>query len=670
VITLAPGVFALLLTAQAGAPASAPHSRPTPTTARAPASGGDASAPMAPPPGRALEPSLVQLWHDFAQADAAGDAERASRVFDEIRKLRVERNIDNLDTIGLGLVERGVSQIEAGDREKAEKAFQGAVDLAPGLPDGHYGLSTVRMKKGLLGIVPSMREMWSGLVSFLPTARGGLRALEFLVVAGLIGVFAVTWVLAGSFLLRHGGLLRHDLEEWLGPAQHPSAATALFLLLTLLPIVAFQGWGWLPLWWLGLLFTYFGPVEKVVSALILLLVVVTGSALSTLETRLDTARNPLFWAAMSAVEGEPGPSEASRLVQAWRESPDDRDLSYLVATAARRAGRYGDAVELYGGLLRGSEGDPVARNNVANIEFAWGAFDRALERYRAGARAGGRPEVVATFYYNLSIAHLQKFEYQAYNEARSNADRLAGRVVADYDRWRYDSGDYAVVDLGLSREDVWRKFEGRTGGVGVANVFGSGPAGAPTVDPRMLINRFTGFAVLVLVLVMAISRMRGRRAFTVHCSMCGTAFCRMCQLGQGSTSLCSQCHHMFVVRDGVSGPARNRKMTEVQESAARRARLFRVLSIVSPGAGHIYARQTLIGVLLAVPWYAVVATFVASRLVPLTEVSSRLTPPWAAIGFGVLLLVVWVVANRLRPELGGEIPRRASGRRGGRQGQG
>jgi len=120
----------------------------------------------------------------------------------------------------------------------------------------------------------------------------------------------------------------------------------------------------------------------------------------------------------------------------------------------------------------------------------------------------------------------------------------------------------------------------------------------------------------------------------------------------------------------VSGPARNRKMTAVQESAARRARIFRMLSVVSPGAGHIYARQTLIGVFLAVLWYAVVATWVASRLVPLTEVSSRLTPPWAAIAFGVLLLAVWVVANRLRPELEGEIPRRASGRRGGRQGQG
>jgi hypothetical protein len=35
---------------------------------------------------------------------------------------------------------------------------------------------------------------------------------------------------------------------------------------------------------------------------------------------------------------------------------------------------------------------------------------------------------------------------------------------------------------------------------------------------------------------------------------------------------------------------------------------------------------------------------------PLTEVSSRLTPPWWGALLGVTLVVIWVVANRLPPE--------------------
>jgi hypothetical protein len=46
--------------------------------------------------------------------------------------------------------------------------------------------------------------------------------------------------------------------------------------------------------------------------------------------------------------------------------------------------------------------------------------------------------VTATFYYNLSLAHLQRFEYQPAQEARSQADRLAAGLTRSYDSlWKY-----------------------------------------------------------------------------------------------------------------------------------------------------------------------------------------------------------------------------------------
>jgi len=75
------------------------------------------------------------------------------------------------------------------------------------------------------------------------------------------------------------------------------------------------------------------------------------------------------------------------------------------------------------------------------------------------------------------------------------------------------------------------------------------------------------------------------------------------------------------------------------------------------------------GVILAVLWYGVLAAIVASRLVPLAEVSSRITPPWTTLMAGFLLVAIWALAYRLRPELGGEVPARRSSRRSGRPGQ-
>jgi len=637
------GLLAVVLGSQADAP--------PPPAEGGPQVVGQQTQRRAPKPRRdASTESLEALWTETVRATEAGDLKAAGRSLKEIRRLRTERNVTSHEIIGLGLVARGTALLDADSLEDAEVAFGRAVTLAPGLPDGHYGLSVARLKKGLLEVVPSIQAMSAGIVAYLPTARGTVRYTELRIVVGLIAGFLIIWVVALALLLRHGGLLRHDIEEWLGPAQSSSASLALSLLLLLFPLTAFQGWGWLAVWWLAVLFSYFGLAEKAVAALAIVAVCAVAPAFEALEERMVTARNPLYRAAVAAVEGEPDAGEIVLLEQALRADPEDRDLAYLLGAAWRRAGRVGDAAALYRRLLGSDPSDTVARNNLANIEFAGGEYESALVRYRQGAEAGDRAAVAATSFYNLSLAHLEKFEYQAYNEAKSSADRLAPARVASYDRWRFDSGDYAVVDLGLSVDDVWRKFAGVADGVGERNVLGAGGEGSGGLSLMWFVNRFTAAALLLILVAFLIGRVRGSKAFTVHCSRCGTAFCRQCHLGKVVGDLCSQCHHLFVVRDGVSGPARNRKMIEVQGRDTRRRRISRVLSVVSPGAGHVYAGQTLLGVALVIAWYGVIALVLAGRIVPFTEVSSRLTPPWVPILVVVALILTWVLANRISPD--------------------
>jgi tetratricopeptide (TPR) repeat protein len=648
----------LLVLLAAGAPQTLVPTGPGPASRPAPVAA--ATTPR---------PAFDELWAAHVKAEAAGDTENAQRLLREIGRLQIERNVETLETLGLALVARGAARLGAGQREGAEEAFRSAVGLAPGLPDGHYGLALALLKRGPLGVVPSVRATASGLVAFLSTARGAIQAMDLATVAGLLVALGFAWALALALLVRRGGLLRHDIEEWLGPAHGRSASLALVLLLLLLPTATFQGWGWLPLWWLALLFTYFSITEKAAAILVLLAAVAVGPVVAELDSRLRTARNPLFWAAMATVEGEPDRRSTAVLEAAARADPGDRDLSYLLGNAWRRSGRYDEAMDLYLRMLASDPKDAVARNNLANLEFARGQFEAAIARYRAGTEAGGASELVATSFYNLSLAHLQRFEYQAYNEAKSNADRLARSVVAGYDRWRYDSGDYAVVDLGLSPEQVFEKFAGSAEGVAVRNVLG-GARREPPVGMLIagLRNRFTAFPLVFAAAALAVGRWRGPRAFTLHCSRCGTAFCRRCHLGQAVGGLCSQCYHLFVVRDGVSGPARNRKMLEVQAVDARRVRTFRALSVPLPGAGQVYAGHTVMGVVLLFLWCVPIATTMALGLVPLGEVASRLTPSfWFALAVALVLLAVWGVANRLRPDFGVTLPtRRPGGPRRGR----
>ena len=203
--------------------------------------------------------------------------------------------------------------------------------------------------------------------------------------------------------------------------------------LLLLPVLTFQGWAWLPLWWLALLFLYMRPVEKAV--------VRRGAAgdlpcgrrsprsrraRSRRRTR-SSAPRPRRWKA--------GPTRAPPRCSRRRcaQNPDDRDLVYLLALQYRKAGRYDDAAALYRDAAADRQPkDSLALNNLANIEFARGEFQAAIARYKQGIESGAsRRDVAATFYYNLSLAHLQRFEYQPATEARSQADRLASGLIAD-----------------------------------------------------------------------------------------------------------------------------------------------------------------------------------------------------------------------------------------------
>ena len=600
------------------------------------------------------------LWASYLKADRAGDAENARRTFAEIRRLRIERNVLNLDTLGLALVAQGQDRLKKGDRDKAEESFRSAIGLAPNLPDGHLGLAVADTAKGPLGFLPAVKDTIAGLLARLPTLRGEVLAMSLLVPVGLLTFFAVVLVFAITMLIRHGGLLRHDLIETLGPARSRAVSLAFCVLLLLLPVVGFQGYGWLPMWWLALLFAYMSITEKAVSVLLLGVSVGIAPAMGFLESRLLAARNPLFWAAAGALDGASDARAIADLDAALKKSPDDRDLAYLLATHLKKAGRYDEAGALYRGLLQSDPKDGLAKNNLANLEFARGEYQSAIARYQQGAAAEGPTKETATFYYNQSLAHLQRFEYQPAQEAKSNADRLDAGLIGSYDRtWKYDKGDYAVVDLGFTREQIWRKFTGAATGVAAKNVAASV---APPADPALapaLVSRFSGFVAVFVAAVLLVSFWRGGKAFTTRCVKCGTPFCRRCHLGVVVGDLCTQCHHLFMVRDGVSGPARNRKLLEVQAEDERRLRTFRILSAISPGTGQLYSQSTVLGVLFLLVWYGTAALgLLAGRVLPVTEAPAPLAKPWG-LGVAVLVLVAtWVMANRGKPEFEAVVPSR------------
>src|SRR5204862_2596916 len=134
--------------------------------------------------------------------------------------------------------------------------------------------------------------------------------------------------------------------------------------------------------------------------------VVSAPLVKTMEARLLAQQNPLFWASLGAVEGGPDTRAIAQLDDAVRANSDDCDLSYLLASEYKKAGRYDEAAALYRDLLRSDANDAFALNNLANLEFSKGEFPAAIARYKQGFEAGPPAPVAATFQYNPSLPHL------------------------------------------------------------------------------------------------------------------------------------------------------------------------------------------------------------------------------------------------------------------------
>ena len=386
---------------------------------------------------------------------------------------------------------------------------------------------------------------------------------------------------------------------------------------------------------------------------------VVGPGVVALDERLRTARNPLYHAALAATESVPD-ARRDRAARGGARSGIRRTATSSTWSAPL-ASAWDATRTRPSSIARRSRPTPRTRWRATTSPTSSSCAAATTRRGRATGPGRPRrvPAVAATSYYNLSLAHLQKFEYQDYNAAKSSADRLAPGLVSEYDRWRYDTGDYAVVDLGLARADVWDKFKGADVGRRRAEPAARHGSTADVALARLAAEPLRWCALAIFALAgLLVARWRGRKAFTLHCRRCGTAFCRLCHLGQVSGGLCSQCYHLFVVRDGVSAPVRNRKLAEVQRGRqpARARDADPVARLAGRGtdlraAGRCAARSSRSRGTASSgsSWRAGWCRSPRSR-----PRSRRRGLPLAS---GLALAALWVAANRLRPVPALDLPR-------------
>jgi tetratricopeptide (TPR) repeat protein len=553
----------------------------------------DASAQGEKEPPVSLHTSFDYFWRRYLLAVSSGDSDTASRMLEEIRRLRVERNAFHLHDLGLNFVYQGFAHLESGNLEEARKNLDIARELAPDLPTAYWGLARLSEKQGVLSYPSSIVYRVQAQLRGLRSERDGPYASWNLVFL-LFSTFAASFfIFALVMLYRYGTLVYHDLEERWGGSWGRRALLAATLATLLFPLMLTAGPGWLAPLWITVTFGYQSVRERVVSIVGLLLLLAAAPFAELYAGWAKATANPLYQASLSSLTGSFDPADVSLLRQAAKEHPADHDLQFLLATQYKNLGDYELAADQYRRILDAYPDDLDARMNLGNIYFAQLDWEGALVQYN---QVLGRDATKAKAYYNKSLAHAENFQFAEREEARLRAESLDAAGVAAHER---RTGDYRVVeDARLDEMEILSKFYGLPQGISDSSA--GGGLGVSLFGSWGL--RFVAAPILFGGLLLALELVFRDRKLTQRCRKCGSAFCGRCQIGTGRKGLCTQCYHLFFMKDGVSAAARNDKLTQVQHASRTRSLLFRVLSVVAPGAGHISEGMPLVGILLLFVW--------------------------------------------------------------------
>jgi Tfp pilus assembly protein PilF len=592
-----------------------------------------------------LHTSFDHYWRRYLEAATSGSTETEVRILDEIKRLRVERNTFNLVDLGTSFVYQGLGLLESGEFEAARNNFETAVEVAPDLPTAYWGLARVSEREGGTGYVASgLHRVQARLAAFRSELDGPFASWNLLFVL-FAALMALVFLFALLMVYRYGVLLYHEFFERLGDDWGSKATLAATLVALFVPLILTVGVGWLAPYWLAVTFAYQSAKERVVSVLCLL-VFLGGAPFAELYSAWSrTVGNPVYQAALSSVTGTFDVGDVEVLRSAIREYPNDRDLQFLLATQYKNLGDYELAASTYRRILDAFPDDLESRLNLGNIYFAQRDWDGALVQYNQAIAANPQ---FAMAYYNKSLAHAENFQFAEREEARAKAEALNAPAIAAFEQL---TGNYRVVaDARLDDVDILGKFYGLSEGIHENRV-------TSFFEPRMLANwglRFVVGPILFAALIVVLELFFKQRRLTQRCWKCGSAFCGRCQIGTGRKGLCTQCYHLFFMKDGVSAQARNDKLSLVQRAARTKAVVFRALSIIAPGAGHVGEGMSVVGILLLFLWLlGVSALFLAGSLYPFPDGILGLGSS-ASAAVIAWMAVVFVVANLIsRPVVRG-----------------
>lgn len=547
----------------------APATPPVPTTA------GVAAAPVGPPPPAPELIPAIALSHRakrLQKAFLSGDPQAIQAAVQEVELLRRSyATIDVMplvDAMAIWARELGKN----GNPDLGLQVIQTVERWAPGHPSLLGTRIALMRQQGLRGYIWSLPDVIK--LNQLRIKHPTNRWLWIVQHLGWMRVMAATllWGWALCLALRYRRVFRHLWEESLLRRGVGPVVLALVggLILTL-PVVAGLDPSIVAMFWLVLLVPFLNAAEVKATVLVLVLQLV-HPALGVFEPQASQEPAP------SVVALQLQPQVRVVDAQVLRFLPD-LDREYLRGWQQLQRQDWTGAETTFRGLLAHHPNQAEVLNNLGVALYQQGKHEDASKEFDEAFKLNPRGIEILVNESVLAFEHLDTVLGIGKQDEARQLDMNAYERLEAVNQSKKDQRTFATpLPDTPSRTDA------------LAHAYNTPP---PTEwqshikDKGIALNFFLPL-VVVGAFLWRLSRSI-RQAHATQCTRCGEPFRTT---DSDDTTVCSKCHHLFTLKDGLHAESRKRKLDEVADFQTSQRQIHKALTVLMPGCDQAFIGET------------------------------------------------------------------------------
>jgi tetratricopeptide (TPR) repeat protein len=576
---------------------------------------------------------LADLWFKERALKQRGENAEASRLIETALDFMKREGLRGAPQIAGAFLDEARRSLEQSDYRRAQENFRLASRFDPAMAPAHLGLA-LALLRGDRDLTGAFQELWTAARTWAGDAGSVYSQSGNVVLIVYLGLFFGLTAALLLCSLHVSPAFFHDLKERFPRSLSEEWSRLLGWALLALPILLLAPFVWLLAAWAALLFPYFKRAEKTLALLLLVLLAGAGLFGGVLDWISGTAVDSGARALLRSLRGGYDVQDEKALEHLAAEYPDDPMFPFILASMHRTAGRFDEAIRLYTHVLEIDRTHVRAMVNLGNLHALRQEFSIAQNLYK---QAGDLDPKLAIAHYNSHLAHLEAFHLESADQELKTARRIDDALVTMLlAQGNEGSARRTPSDVGYTRAEIWRRALSLRWSPAVRSV-GSVALSAP--------GTVAGVVGLLGALLLPGLGIAPRTSPARRCRRCGRPFCRRCSVRTKDPDHCSQCVHLYILRDGLAPNVKNRKMAEVVRYRRRVWVGERVLSLVCPGGGHVLGGRSFVGTFLLACWCGLWLTFVlrGQLLVPSDLLAA--TDLGVVVMTGTLALFVWLVGN-------------------------